>query len=61
MVNKLPDNRYSVTQEYMGHPDGKRWIARFIFLYIGNAASKEDAIAMCVAYQAKREQDWTKV
>lgn len=49
------DKRYTVTEEFTGQPR-RMFVARFCGDWIGQAATKAEAQALCVEHKAARER-----
>lgn len=52
------DPRYGVALEWCGHPDGRRWVARWRggpgHVWIGQAGTRAEAVALCERHHVAR-------
>lgn len=51
-----PDNRYTITREYCGHPE-PRYIARFCGEWLGQSYNKSDAERIAAEHAEARQQE----
>lgn len=50
-----PDNRYTITREYCGHPE-PRYIARFCGEWLGQSYNKSDAERIAADHAEARQK-----